>query len=124
MNQGKYVFAQLIEFLSHNDFIRCVSNYQGNYKVKSFTCWHQLLYMVFGQLSNRECLSDLIVCLQSQTNKSYHLGIGKGLQRQISQKQTKKEMTVFMNRFASILVAQVQPISPLLFILQVVLFMK
>jgi hypothetical protein len=73
MNQGKYVFAQLIDFLSHNDFIRCVSKYQGNYKVKTFTCWHQLLYMVFGQLSNRDSLSDLIVCLQSQQNKSYHI---------------------------------------------------
>ena len=36
MNQGKYVFAQLIEFLSHNDFISCVSKYKGNYKVKNF----------------------------------------------------------------------------------------
>ena len=39
MNQSKYVFTQLIEFLSHNDFIRCVSKHQSNYKVKTFTCW-------------------------------------------------------------------------------------
>lgn len=63
MNQGKYVFAQLIEFLPNNDFTSCVTRYKGNYKVKTFTCWHQLLYMVFGQLSNRDSLSDLIVCL-------------------------------------------------------------
>ena len=78
MNQGKYIFAQLIEFLPHNDFIRCVAKFQGNYKIQTFTCWHQLLYMIFGQLSNRESLSDLITCLQSQQNKSYHLGMGKG----------------------------------------------
>ncbi len=78
MNQGKYVFSQLIEFLSHNDFIRCVSKFDGNYKIKTFTCWHQMLYMIFGQLSHRESLSDLIICLQSQQNKSYHLGMGKG----------------------------------------------
>jgi hypothetical protein len=58
MNQGKYVFAQLIEFLSPNDFIRYVAKYKGNYKVKTFTCWHQFLYMMFGQLSNRDSLSD------------------------------------------------------------------
>ena len=43
MNQGKYVFAQIFEFLPHNDFIRCVRKYEGNYKIKTFTCWHQLL---------------------------------------------------------------------------------
>jgi len=59
MNQGKYVFVQLIEFLSHNDFIRNVSKYDGNYRFKTFTCWHQLLYMIFGQLSHRESLNDL-----------------------------------------------------------------
>lgn len=63
MNQGKYVFSQLIEFLSPNEFNRCVLRYKGNYKVKNFSCWHQMLYMIFGQLSNRESLSDLIVCL-------------------------------------------------------------
>jgi hypothetical protein len=97
MNQGKYVFAQLVEFLSHNDFIHCVAKYQGNYKVKTFTCWHQLLYMMFGQLSNRDSLSDLIICLQSQQNKSYHLGWVKELQNQTLQKQMKKEIIESMN---------------------------
>jgi hypothetical protein len=62
-------FSKLIEFLSHNDFIRCVAKYDGNYKVKTFTCCHQLLYMIFGQISNRESLGDLILCLQSFKNK-------------------------------------------------------
>ena len=76
MNNGKYVFYQLIEFLSPNEFNRFVVKYKGNYKVKSFSCWHQMLFMIFGQLSNRESLSDLIVCLQSQKNKLYQLGMG------------------------------------------------
>ena len=111
MNQGKYVFAQLIEFLSHNDFIRCVSIYQGNYKVKTFTCWHQLLYMVFGQLSNRDSLSDLIVCLQSQQNKSYHLGMGKGTSKANLAKANEKRDYRIYESFASILVAQVQKLA-------------
>jgi len=65
--------------------------------VKTFTCWHQLLYIVFGQLSNRDSLSDLIVCLQLQQNKSYHLGMGRRTSKQTLQKQTKKEIIVFMN---------------------------
>lgn len=108
MNQGGYVFAQLIEFLSHNDFNSCVSRYNGNYKVKTFTCWHQLLYMVFGQLSNRDSLSDLIVCLQSQQNKSYHLGMGKGTSKANLAKANEKRDYRIYESFASILIAQAQ----------------
>ncbi len=111
MNQGKYVFAQLIEFLPHNDFIRCVRHYQGNYKVKTFTCWHQLLYMIFGQLSHRDSLSDLIVCLQSQQNKSYHLGMGKGTSRANLAKANEKRDYRVYESFASVLVAQAQRLS-------------
>lgn len=111
MNQGKYVFAQLIEFLSHNDFIRCVSKYQGNYKVKTFTCWHQLLYMIFGQLSNRDSLSDLIVCLQSQQNKSYHLGMGPGTSKANLAKANEKRDYRIYESFASILVVHAQKLA-------------
>ncbi len=111
MNQGKYVFAQLIEFLSHNDFIRCVSRYQGNYKVKTFTCLHQLLYMTFGQLSNRDSLSDLIVCLQSQQNKSYHLGMGNGTSKANLAKANEKRDYRIYESFAATLVVQAQKLA-------------
>jgi len=111
MNQGKYVFAQLIEFLSHNDFIRCVSKYEGNYKIKTFTCWHQLLYMIFGQLSHRESLSDLIICLQSQQNKSYHLGMGKGTSKANLAKANENRDFRIYESFALILVAKVQKLA-------------
>ena len=61
MNKDKYVFAQLIEFLDNNKFRHLVDKYDGNRYVKHFTCWNQLLAMMFGQLSNRESLRDLIV---------------------------------------------------------------
>lgn len=111
MNHGKYVFAQLIEFLSHNDFIRCVSKYKGNYKIKTFSCWHQLLYMVFGQLSNRDSLSDLIICLQSQQNKSYHLGMGNGTSKaNLARANEKRDYRIYES-FASTLVAQAQKLA-------------
>lgn len=59
MNKDKYVFAQLIEFLDNNKFRHLVDKYDGNRYVKHFTCWNQLLAMMFGQLSNRESLRDL-----------------------------------------------------------------
>lgn len=81
MHSGKYVFAQVMEFLPVNDFNRCVKKYHGSYKVHHFTCWHQLLCMVFGQMANRESLSDLVLCLRSQRSKWYHLGMGTGLSK-------------------------------------------
>ena len=54
MNQDKYVFAQLVEFLNNDKFRRLVDKYDGNRYVKHFTCWSQLLAMMFGQLSNRK----------------------------------------------------------------------
>lgn len=114
MNQGTYVFAQLIEFLPYNDFIRCVSKYDGNYKVKSFTCWHQLLYMIFGQLSNRESLSDLITCLNSQANKSYHLGMGRGTSKANLAKANEKRDYRIYEEFATTLIDRAQKlIGPL-----------
>lgn len=111
MNQGKYVFAQLIEFLNHNDFLRCVLKYNGNYKVKSFTCWHQFLYMIFGQLSNRDSLSDLITCLQSQINKSYHLGMGRGTSKANLAKANEKRDYRIYEQFAMTLVTQARKLA-------------
>lgn len=77
MNEGKYVFSQLMSFIDHNDFLSCVNRYNGDYKVKDFSCWKQFLCMAFGQLTHRESLSDTIICLSANPNKLYHAGIGK-----------------------------------------------
>lgn len=77
MNKNKYVFAQLIEFLDKDKFRHLVDKYNGNRYVKSFTCWNQLLALMFGQLSNRESLRDVIVALEAHHTKCYHLGIGR-----------------------------------------------
>ena len=76
MNQGKYVFSQLISFISHKQFQTLVKRHKGDYKVKDFTCWRQFLCMAFGQLTHRESLSDTMICLKANADKMYHLGIG------------------------------------------------
>ena len=78
MNKSKYVFAQLIEFLDSDKFRHLADKYDGNRYVKHFTCWNQLLALMFGQLSNRESLRDLIVALEAHQSKRYHLGLGRG----------------------------------------------
>jgi hypothetical protein len=79
MNQGKYVYAQIIEFLPQRIFDKYVNKYEGNKYIKHFTCWNQLLCMVFGQLTNRDSLRDLIVAINAHSNKSYHLGFGRSV---------------------------------------------
>ncbi|WP_019207265.1 IS4 family transposase [Phocaeicola abscessus] len=81
MNTGKYIFSQLIEFLPQRIFDRIIMKYEGNKYVKHFTCWNQLLIMMFGQLSNRDSLRDLISTISAHSTKSYHLGFGKNVTR-------------------------------------------
>lgn len=76
MNQGKYVFSQIIDLVSSTSFQTIVNRHQGDYKVKDFSCWKQFLCMAFGQLTHRESLSDTLLCLKANSSKLYHLGIG------------------------------------------------
>jgi hypothetical protein len=75
MNQGRLVFAQLMQHLPLTTFRRCVARYGGEHKVKSFSCLDQYLCMAFAQLTFRESLRDIEACLRAQVAKLYHLGI-------------------------------------------------
>lgn len=111
MNTGKYIFSQVVSFLDPNDFKKCVDNYNANYKVKEFTCWHQLLCMVFGQLCNRDSLSDLLLCLRTQQNKWYHLGLGNSISKSnLAYANEHRDWRVFSD-FASKLIQQARSIA-------------
>ena len=77
MFQDKFVFSQLTSFLDRNHFNYLTSKYDGNKYVKHLTCWNQLLALMFGQLSNRESLRDVIVALEAHQSKCFHLGLGR-----------------------------------------------
>ena len=74
MNSGRTVFSQLIQHVPHQEFQKCVSRYQGDYHLKSFSCWDQYLAMAFAQLTYRESLRDIEVCLRAVGDKLYHMG--------------------------------------------------
>ncbi|MCC7310655.1 MAG: IS4 family transposase [Sulfuritalea sp.] len=74
MNTGKLVFAQVMAHLPLTTFRRCVARYNGEHKVKHFTCLDQYLCMAFAQLTYRESLRDIEACLRSQAAKLYHMG--------------------------------------------------
>lgn len=75
MHTGKLVFSQLMDYIPMKKFRCCVNRYKGNYKVKSFSCLNQFLCMAFAQLTFRESLRDIEICLRSMQKKVYHMGI-------------------------------------------------
>jgi transposase len=81
MNSGKTVFSQMMDFLPSYEFRRCVDRYQGNYKVKSFSCWDQFLCLAFAQLTYRESLLDNETCLRAAGENLYHIGIRANVSR-------------------------------------------
>ena len=74
MHQGQIVFSQLMEFLPQHTFRKCVNRYQGNYRMRSFSCYDQFLCMAFAQLTFRESLRDIECCLGALEEKLYHAG--------------------------------------------------
>ena len=104
MYQDKFVFAQIVSFLNRNKFNRLVSKYGGDKYVKHFTCWNQLLTLMFGQLCNRESLRDLIVALDAHRAKCYHLGVGKNVTRSnLSKANENRDYRIF-EEFAMFLI--------------------
>jgi hypothetical protein len=75
LNTGKTIFTQIMEFLPEYEFNKCVKRYNGNYKIKSFTCRNQFYTMAFAQLTYRESLRDIETCLRAFRSKLYHFGI-------------------------------------------------
>ena len=75
MNQGRTIFSQLMEYLPHKEFARCVRRYGGERYVKRFSCMDQFLCMAFAQLTYRESLRDIECCLRAHQAKLYHMGV-------------------------------------------------
>ena len=111
MNQGKYVFAQLADFLPQRIFDRLVSKYDGNKHVRHFTCWNQLLSMIFGQLTGRDSLRYLMVSIEPHKSKYYHLGFGKGTSRSNFANANEKRDCRIFEEYAFYLIEQARKSS-------------
>ena len=119
MLKDKYVFSQLVKFLDNDKFRHLVDKYDGDKYVKSYTCWDQLLTLMFGQLSNRESLRDLIVALEAHAGKVYHLGIGKSVTRSnLSKANEQRDYRIF-EEFAFFMIAEARCSLALLRLLRV-----
>ena len=106
MNKGKYVFSQLLDFLDRNDFNYLARKYDGDKYVKQFTCYNQLATLMFGQLSGRESLRDVVLATQAHASKATHLGFGKFVTRSnLSKANNNRDYRIF-EEFAYQVVAE------------------
>lgn len=111
MNQGKFVYSQLTDFLPKRVFDCLVDKYQGNKRVRFFTCWNQLSCMLFGQLTGRESMRDLMIGLDAHKSKYYHLGFGKNITRSNLSKANEKRNFRIFEEFAYYLIKEARESS-------------
>ncbi len=110
MNSGKYVFAQLLQVVSRYEFDKCVVRYNGNYRVRELNCWNQFIQLFFGQLTARNSLRDICVCLKAHRKKLYHLGIKQNVnQSTLSRANEGRDWRIFAD-FGEYLIKLVRPL--------------
>ena len=96
MHEGRMIFSQLMDFLPRHDFDRCVRRYQGNHRIRSFSCLSQFLSMAFAQLTFRESLRDIEICLRAVGSKLYHVGIrGKISRSTLADANEKRDWRIY-----------------------------
>ena len=96
MHTGKIIFSQIMDFLPMHEFRKCVTRYQGNYYVKTFSRLDQFFCMAFAQLTYRESLRDIEACLRSMKSKLYHMGIrGKVSRSTLADANEKRDWRIY-----------------------------
>jgi Domain of unknown function (DUF4372)/Transposase DDE domain len=106
MHAGQYLFAQLMAFLPKRDFDRCVRKYRGNYRARRFSCYEQFLCMAFAQLTYRDSLRAIEICLNSLKAKLYHVGIRGSIARNtLARANQNRDWRIYAD-FAHLLIAR------------------
>jgi Domain of unknown function (DUF4372)/Transposase DDE domain len=110
MNSGKYVFAQVLQFVNRYEFEKFVAFHRGNHRVRELTCWNQFVQLFFGQLTSLNSLRDICVCLKAHKKKLYHLGIKQNVnQSTLSRANESRDWRMFAN-FGEYLIKTVRPL--------------
>lgn len=110
MNSGKYVFAQILQFVNKYEFEKCVDRYKGNYRVRGLNCWNQFVQLFFGQLTSLNSLRDICTCLRAHKKKLYHLGIKQNVnQSTLSRANERRDWRIFAD-FGDYLIKTVRPL--------------
>ena len=110
MNTGKFVFAQILSFINRYEFQKCVNRYDGDYRTKELNCWNQFAQLFFGQLTSRNGLRDICLCLNAHKKHLYHLGIKQSVaQSSLSRANENRNWRIYAD-FGTYLIQLVQPL--------------
>ena len=110
MHLGKFVFAQIVEFIPRFEFEKCVKRYKGDFHAKSLNSYNHLLQLIFGQITACTSLRDICLCLKAHQNNLYHLGIRQQVnQSSLSRANEKRDYRIFQD-FGYHLIEQVRPL--------------
>lgn len=110
MHLGKFVFAQIVEFIPRYEFEKCVKRYKGDFHAKSLNSYNHLLQLIFGQITACTSLRDICLCLKAHQNNLYHLGIRQQVnQSSLSRANEKRDYRIFQD-FGYHLIEQVRPL--------------
>lgn len=106
MHIGRFIFSQIMDFLPKYEYDKCVERYQGNHRIRSFSCYDQFLCMAFGQLTYRESLRDIITCLDVLKPKLFHVGVrGKVSRSTLADANENRDWRIYAD-FAQVLIAE------------------
>src|SRR4030042_2158531 len=104
MHSGRIIFSQLMSFFPRHEFNKCVQRYQGEHRIRTFSCFDQFLCMAFAQLTYRESLRDIEICLRAMQPKLYHAGIrGKVSRSTLADANEKRDWRIYAD-FAHVLI--------------------
>jgi hypothetical protein len=110
MHSGKFVFAQVLEFVSRYEFNKCVRRHNGNYRVHELDCWNQFVQLLFGQLAAKPSLRSISMCLKAHRHQLYHLGIKKYFDSSVLSRANESRNYQIFADFGNYLIKIVRPL--------------
>ena len=110
MHTGKFVFSQVLDFVSQYDFNKHVKRYKGNSHVRELDCWNQFVQLLFGQLASLPSLRSISTCLQAHEHQLYHLGIKKQVDSSVLSRANERRNWMIFSDFGNYLIHLVRPL--------------
>ncbi len=110
MNSGKYIFAQVLQYVNKYEFGKCVKRYKGDYGTLDFNCWNQFVQLFFGQLTSLNSLRDISRSLKAHKIKLYHLGTGDHVNQSSLSRANESRDWRILAHFRQYLISQVRPL--------------
>jgi hypothetical protein len=110
MNTGRYVLAQVLSMVNRYEFKKCVDRYNGDYRARGLNCWNQFAQLFFGQLTGRNGIRDICLCLSVHKGQLYHLGIRQGVDHStLSRANENRDWRIYAD-FGTYLIGLVRPL--------------